>query len=157
MILKSIKENDTMLDLVKNVKTNLVFYIKHRDELADLRYSNEELEIYIKKLNTVIDMYEKDAVQDWFKNYKAYLFMSGRFPYITPYLSFCFSFSDFVDTLLLIGSEYHDNNRDYIFQEVEYMDAGVIIPIFIDTKNSNIVKCESFNKDEWNKLKKNFK
>ena len=147
-----------MLDLTKLVKSNLEFYLKHRDELADIHYTNEYLLIYIKKLNTVIDMYSKNKVGDWFKNYHAYLFTSARFPYIVPFLSFCFSFSEFIDTLLMIGKTYYDKNgKEYIFERVEYMNANTIVPIFIDAKSSKIIRCEGYNKKEWNVIKLNIR
>lgn len=154
MILKTIEENGTMLDLVKLTKKNLEFYLKYRNELADIHYTNEQLLKYIDELDTVIKLYNENKVGVWFKNYHAYLFTSARFPYILPFLPFCFSFKEFIDVLLLIGKTYHDDNgKKYILSNIEYMNASSIVPIFIDEKTSKVIRCESYKKDKWNNIK----
>jgi hypothetical protein len=40
-LFKTIKEGDSMLDLVKNIISNLNFYLEHMDFLNNIGYSKE--------------------------------------------------------------------------------------------------------------------
>ena len=153
-LFKTIKEGDTMLDLVVNIKKNIKFYINHREDLADIHFSNERLYEYYEKMNRIEEMYDNNTIPKAFKNYKASLFLSADFPYINSYLSFCFSFEDFVNIVLSLGKTYVNGGKKYVFNDIEYIDAGKIIPMFYCESNK-IELNTSYNKEEFmNFLKK---
>ena len=56
-LFKTIKEGDSMLDLVKNILSNLNFYLEHMDFLNNIGYSKEELINYKEKLEMVFSLY----------------------------------------------------------------------------------------------------
>lgn len=153
-LFKTIKEGDTMLDLVVNIKNNIRFYVNHREDLADIHLSNERLMKYYSKLEKIEEMYNNSSIPKAFKNYQASLFLSADFPYVNPYLSFCFSFEDFINIVLSLGKKYVNGGKTYIFEDIEYIDAGKIIPIFYCESNKIEINT-SYNKEEFiNFLKK---
>lgn len=142
-LFKTIKEGDSMLDLIKNVLSNLNFYIEHMDFLNNIGYTKDELLVYKEKLEKVFSMYTNKTIPKWFEEFNAYLLMSSSFPYIVPYLDFCFSFNDFIDMVLLM------NNSLY----VEPQNASSVYVIYTD---KNGVKHEELmDKYDWVDFKKN--
>ena len=91
-IFKTIKEGDSMLDLTKNILSNLTFYLEHMDFLNNIGFSKETLMGYKEKLEQVFNCYTSKTIPSWFEKYNAYFLMSSDFPYINSYLDFCFSF-----------------------------------------------------------------
>ena len=104
-LFKTIKEGETMLDLIKNILSNLDFYLEHMNFLNNIGYTREELLEYKEKLEKVFELYTTHSIPIWFENYNAYLLTSSDFPYINPYLEFCFSFGDMIDMVLSINKK----------------------------------------------------
>ena len=135
-IFKTIKEGDSMLDLTKNIISNIEFYLEHMDFLANVGYTKEDLKIYKDKLYTIFKMYTEGTIPTWFENYNAYLLTSGDdFTYMRPYLYFCFSFGDMVDMVLSIGKEFKNKSGSLIrIVDVEIIDRQTIIYHFRKVK-----------------------
>lgn len=143
-ILKTISENDTMLDLMNNAISNIKFYIIHRDELADIKISDEFLSQFIAKMEEVKCRYDTNKVPNWFKEYKASLLLSSDFPYITTSLGFTFSLYDMVNMVLCEDMTYkYSETESYIIETTKLVDSQHVIIYF---------KCGSsllLDKDEW--------
>lgn len=150
-ILKTINDGDTMLDLMNNVITNIKFYIKHREELNDIKISNEDLFMYIAKIEEVKDRYFTQKVPTWFKEYNPTLLLSGTFPYINSYLGFTFSLFDMINIVLCedMQCKFEDGNVLTI-DTTKLLDPQHIM-IYFKESNSMI-----FDKDEWVNISKKF-
>lgn len=129
MILKTVGSDDTMYDLVVNVIKNLNFYLEHRKDLADIGYSDNELEEYKNKLLSVIKMYEDNTIPTWFVEFSVNKFLSSQFPYKTSYLDFMLSFEDVVNTLFYNGTKFMLNNKQQIVDSM-VVECGCAITIF---------------------------
>ena len=147
-LFKTIKEGDTMLDLVKNILSNLNFYLEHMDFLNNIGYSKEELIIYKEKLEHIFSLYTNKSIPSWFENYNAYLLMSGDFPYISPYLDFCFSFGDMVEMVLSINKKLKTRKIIDVYpissQEME---------VIIFTERSGKIVNKTMNREKWLEFK----
>ena len=141
-LFKTIKEGDSMLALIRNVLSNLDFYLEHMDFLNNIGYSREYLLEYKGKLEKVFLMYADKTIPAWFENYNAYLLMSGDFPYIAPYLDFCFSFGDMIDMVLLINDSLY----------VEPQHASLVYVMYTDSEG--VKQATTMNKSSWNEFKK---
>lgn len=151
-IFKSIKEGDSMLDLTKNIISNIEFYLEHIDFLANVGYTKEQLETYKNKLYEIFNMYTEHTIPSWFENYNAYLLTSGDdFTYMRPYLDFCFSFGDMVDMVLLIGKEFKNKSNSLIkIVDVEIIDRQTIIYHYRKVKGrKDIVFNRHADKSTW--------
>ena len=148
-IFKTIKEGDTMLDLIKNVLSNLNFYLEHFDFLNNIGYSKEELLFYKEKLETVFSLYTKNEIPEWFEKYNAYLLMSADFPYINPYLDFCFSFGDMIDMVLSINKKLKTRRIIEI-----YPISSQEIEVHIFTERSGKIVIKKMDRDRWLEFKK---
>lgn len=147
-LFKTIKEGDTMLDLIKNILSNLNFYLEHIDFLNNIGFSKEVLLIYKTKLEDVFNLYTNKSIPSWFENYNAYLLMSADFPYINPYLDFCFSFGDMIDMVLSINKKLKTKKIVDIYpissQEIE-------VHIFTEKSGNMVIK--KMDRDKWLKFK----
>lgn len=151
-IFKTIKEGDSMLDLTRNIISNIEFYLEHMDFLANVGYTKEQLEIYLQKLYQIHKLYTENKIPVWFENYNAYLLTSGDdFTYMRPYLDFCFSFGDMVDMVLIIGKEFKNKSNSLIrITEVEIIDRQNLIYHFRKVKGrKDIVFNRHVTKAEW--------
>lgn len=148
-IFRTIKEGDSMLDLVKNVLSNLNFYLEHMDFLNSIGYSIEELLEYKEKLEKVFEMYTNKTIPEWFEHYNAYLLMSADFPYISPYLDFCFSFGDMIDMVLSINKKLKTRRIIEI-----YPISSQEIEVLIFTEKSGKMVNKKLDRDKWMEFKK---
>ena len=151
-IFKTIKEGDSMLDLTRNVLTNLTFYIEHMDFLNNIGFSKETLVEYKEKLEQVFKCYTTKTIPTWFENYNAYLLMSSDFPYINPYLDFCFSFYDLVEMVLSIDKVYKDEQ----LVDILPINSQVVKVTFLSLRNGN-VRQDVLEKKNWINIKNELK
>lgn len=147
-IFKTIKEGDTMLDLIRNVLSNLNFYLEHFDFLNNIGHSKEELEDYKCKLEAVFEKYTNKEIPTWFENYNAYLLMSSDFPYIKPYLDFCFSFCDLIDMVLCINKKL---KRRRIIEAYPLNSQEMEVHIF--TEKSGKITIKKMERNKWLEFK----
>ncbi len=149
-ILKEISYDGTMLDLIENILSNIRFYLKNRQELKDIGYSNSELIDYMKSLMEVKDLYAINRVPPWFKNKKASYFLSSQFPYIKPNLDFCFSFRDYVDVLLRSkGYPFNYSPTDGEICKVTIKTAEIVSNSAIKITFEEIDECAILRKYQW--------
>ena len=147
-LFKTIKEGDSMLDLIKNILSNLNFYIEHFDFLNNIGYSKEELLIYKDKLEKVFHLYTTNSIPSWFESHNAYLLMSGDFPYIAPYLDFCFSFGDMIDMVLSINKNLKTKKIADI-----YPISSQEIEVHIFTEKSGKMTIKKLDRGKWLEFK----
>lgn len=150
-LFKTIGENDTMLDLMNNVITNIKFYINHREELNDIKITNDELFLYIAKMEEVKSRYYTNKVPNWFKEFKASLLLSGSFPYINSYLGFTFSLYDMVNMVLCEDMKFNFSNELILEIETTKLIDVQNVMIYFKDGSSTI-----YDKDDWDKNFKNF-
>lgn len=150
-ILKTIKENDTMLDLMNNVISNIKFYINHREELNDIKITNEELFLYIAKIEEVKSRYYTNKVPNWFKEYNASSLLSGDFPYIHSYLGFTFSLYDMINMVLCEDMKYDCANDLTLEIETTKLINTQNVMIFFKDGSSTV-----FDKYDWDSTFKKF-
>lgn len=149
-ILKTIKNGDTMLDLINNVISNIKFYVKHREELNDIKLSNEFLYEYVAKLEEVKSRYETTKICNWFKEFNPSLLLSSEFPHIKTLLGFTFSLYDMINMMLCEDRTYVYSEKEiYIIETTKLIDQQNVMVYFKD--GSSFV----LNKDEWDVFYKN--
>ena len=151
-IFKTIKEGDSMLDLTKNILSNLTFYLEHMDFLNNIGFSKETLMGYKEKLEQVFNCYTSKTIPSWFEKYNAYFLMSSDFPYINSYLDFCFSFCDLVDMVLSIDKKYR--NEQLI--DIHPINSQVVKITFLSLYNGNL-RQDALQKKDWLKIKNELK
>lgn len=150
-LLKTIHEGDTMLDLLDNVISNIKFYIMHREELNDIKLSNEYLCVYIAKIEEIKDRYFTPKVPTWFKEYNAYSLLSGDFPYINSYLGFTFSLYDLINMVLCEEMTFKfEDGTTSIIDTTKLLDSQHVMIYFKD--RASII----LDKDDWDKYSKFF-
>lgn len=147
-LFKTIKEGDSMLDLIKNILSNLNFYLEHMDFLNNIGYSKEELINYKEKLEIVFSLYTSNSIPSWFEKYNAYLLMSGDFPYISPYLDFCFSFNDMIDMVLSINKNLKTKK---IVDAYPINSQEMEVHIFTEKSGKMVIK--TMNREKWLEFK----
>lgn len=143
-ILKTINDGDTMLDFMNLVIKNIKFYINHREELKDIKISNEDLFMYIAKIEEVKDRYYTQKVPNWFKEYNPTLLLSGSFPYMNTYLGFTFSLYDMINMVLCEDMKYKITDNDILTIDTTKLLDSQHVMVYFKEKQSLI-----FDKDEW--------
>lgn len=148
-ILPHINEKSTMLDFTELIIKNIKFYLKHKEELNDIGYSEEFLIQCIDKLEIIKIMYKENTIPTWFKEYRACLFLSGSFPYVNALLDFTFSFFDMVDMVLSKGKNVeYVNGITYEIKEVKPKDSTHVNLTYTNERNY------IYSKYEWNQILK---
>lgn len=151
-IFKTIKEKDSMLDLTKNIITNINFFLEHFDFFGNVGYTKEELINYLSKLESVIKMYDENKIPTWFKDYNAYVLTSGDdFTYNKPYLQFCFSFGEFIDVMLSVNKIWTDSKgKENIILYTEIIDRQFVKFIYKKVKSKKDTTYEKeVDKETW--------
>lgn len=124
-ILKEISSEATMKEMIINLLHNIRFYLKNREELVDIHYSNDYLYNYTIKLKNALEIYSNNKVPSWFKETNPCYFLDSDFPYAKSKLPWLFSFEDYIDVLLKGKGKIEDreefiyNNTIYSFEEYQ--------------------------------------